>query len=234
MSLKYALFSNHLTADPHDYMALAQDAVIKTEEDIIDLMISRGSTVTKAEALSVLEEYATALTQVLEDGNRVNTSLFNVAPSIIGVFNDLSDNFDAARHSIKLNVTPGVRLKKVSEDIKATKVIGEAVIPILLEYYDYSSDTMGELSTATGPAFIRGANLKIDPEDPEQGVYFVNETGTEFKVPQLLRNKPKELLFMNPEGLTGNSITLEVRNKSKNSKTLRSGNYPSELKAMTP
>lgn len=52
MTLKFALFENNLTSDPNDYMAVVQGLQSKTQEDVIDYMVSRGSTVTKAEALS--------------------------------------------------------------------------------------------------------------------------------------------------------------------------------------
>lgn len=61
MSLKFALFENHLTSDPSDYMAVVQYLQSKEQEDVFDLMINRGSTVTKAEALSVFEEYFLAI-----------------------------------------------------------------------------------------------------------------------------------------------------------------------------
>ncbi len=85
MALKYALFENHLTDDPSDYMAVVQLQASKSQEDVIDLMIGRGSTVTKAEALSVLEEYAAAIEQLLREGQALNTPLFNLSPTIKGV-----------------------------------------------------------------------------------------------------------------------------------------------------
>jgi hypothetical protein len=73
MALKFALFGNHLTSDPNDYMAVVQDLKNKTQEDVFNLMISRGSTVTRAEALSVFEEYGNAIGQLVKDGCSVNT-----------------------------------------------------------------------------------------------------------------------------------------------------------------
>ena len=87
MSLDYALFENHLTSDPNDYMAVVQNQQSKNQEDVIDLMVSRGSTVTKAEALAVFEEYALAVEQLVKNGHAVNTPLFNLSLSVKGVFN---------------------------------------------------------------------------------------------------------------------------------------------------
>lgn len=86
MALKFALFENHLTSDPGDHMAVVQDLRSKTQEDVIGLMIGRGSAVTKAEALSVNKEYAAAIFLFLKDGYAINTPIFNLSPSIKGVF----------------------------------------------------------------------------------------------------------------------------------------------------
>ncbi len=80
MPLKYALLDNRLTEDPSDYAARVQNLESKSIDDIIDVMIGRGSTVTRAEALSVLEEYSAALEQLLRDGHSINTPLFNLIP----------------------------------------------------------------------------------------------------------------------------------------------------------
>ena len=37
MALNYALFENHLTTDPTDYMAVVQNQQSKTQDDVIDL-----------------------------------------------------------------------------------------------------------------------------------------------------------------------------------------------------
>ena len=93
MAIKYALFPNHLTSDPDDYMAVVQDQTSKTKEDLIDEMIGRGSTVTKAEALSVLEEFEAAVEEALSEGHSINTPLFRIGASIQGVFEGESDGF---------------------------------------------------------------------------------------------------------------------------------------------
>ncbi len=118
MSVKYALFENHLTSDPDDYMAKVQRLETKSIEDVIDAMISRGSTVTKAEALSVLEEYSAALEALLLDGHSINTPVFNLIPSIKGVFFGKDDPFDAARHQVRIRINPGVRLRQIQTQIQ--------------------------------------------------------------------------------------------------------------------
>ena len=68
MALKYARFENHPASIPNDYMAMVQNLQSKSLDDAIDLMISRGSIVTRAEGISVLEEYNLEIVQWLKDG----------------------------------------------------------------------------------------------------------------------------------------------------------------------
>jgi len=48
--LKYALRENLLTPEPDDYMAQTVDARSYSGEEIVELMLKRGSTLTKADA----------------------------------------------------------------------------------------------------------------------------------------------------------------------------------------
>lgn len=114
MPLKYALFDNPVTADPTDRMAVVQLDTTYSEDDVFARMVSRGSTVTRAEALSVLEEYALAVEQLLgEGGGSIATPLFVLTLSIVGVFTSEDDSFDPARHQVKICITPGVRLRQI-------------------------------------------------------------------------------------------------------------------------
>src|ERR1044072_4521512 len=110
--LKFSLFENPITLDPKDRTAVTQINQSYTLEEVFEQMSSRGSTVTKAEALSVYEELCLAIEQLVKDGNSVNTPLFNVWSSIVGVFKGDDDNFHPLRHQVKLRITPGTRLRE--------------------------------------------------------------------------------------------------------------------------
>ena len=217
MTLKFALFENHLTSDPDDYMAVVQDLQSKTQEDVIDYMVSRGSTVTKAEALSVTEEYTVALFQLLKDGYSINTPIFNLSPSIKGVFYGADQSFNRATHSVKINVTPGARLREIGSQITVEKVKGASPQPDIEYLYDLGSDTRNGQLTPGNIAQIRGSRLKFDPADPAQGIFLIAAGGAETKVTTIGRNMPAQLDFLVPLLIPG-EYTLEVRaviNKGK-------------------
>lgn len=220
MSLKIALFENHLTSDPNDYMAVVQDLQSKTQEDVIDQMIGRGSTVTKAEALSVMEEYAASIEQLLKDGFSINTPLFNLSPSVKGVFSGPEENFNPTVHSVKINITTGTRLNSIGQQVIVERVKGSLPKPDPEYLYDHGSDTRNEVLTPGNIAQIRGSRLKFDPTDPQQGIFIIAADNTETKATTVSRNMPSQLDFLVPP-LAAGEYRVEIRTILYKNKELR-------------
>lgn len=228
MSLKFALFENHLTSDPNDYMAVVQDVPAKTQDDVINLMIGRGSTVTKAEALSVFEEYGNAIEQLIKEGCSINTPLFNLSPSVKGTFTGPDDTFNSARHTVKLNITPGIRLRVMSQQVSVERVKGVSPGPIPDSLDDLGTGTSNEQLTPGNIAQLRGSLLKFDPEDPAQGIFLIANDGSEFKVATIARNKPAQIDFLVP-ALKSGEYRLEIRAVIYKGKELKKGTLPFSL-----
>ncbi|MEL7832530.1 DNA-binding domain-containing protein [Fodinibius sp. N2] len=222
MSIKYALYPNHLTDDPDDHLAIVQDQKSRTIEDIIDIMISRGSTVTKADALSVIEEYESAIEKVLRDGDSIKTPLIRIRASIQGVFKDELDPFDPERHSVSLNVNAGARIRQIADDISAERVPSTLPKPSPQTCKDIASGTTNETLTPGGVGELRGSRLKVDPDDSNQGVFFIASDGSRTRAEVYIRTKPSNLMFMIPDTLTSGSYHIEVFAAVKNSSKIRS------------
>ncbi|MFV0376512.1 MAG: DNA-binding domain-containing protein [Mangrovibacterium sp.] len=229
MPLHFALFENHLTPDPTDFMAVVQNLPSKTQDDVMNLMVSRGSTVTKAEALAVFEEYALAIEQLLKDGNSVNTPLFNLSPSIKGVFHSETENFNPAMHAVKLNISPGVRLRQMAQNVSVARVQGASPQPDPLYLDDLGSGTRNDTLTPGNIAQLKGSRLKFDPTDPVQGIFILAADGsTETRVQTVSNNKPSQLDFLVP-ALAPGLYRLEVRAILYKTSSLRKGTLPVEL-----
>lgn len=212
MPINYSLFENNLTSDPDDYMAMVQPVGTADLDVIIERMIKQGSTVTKADTLSVLEDYFTAVESMILEGMNVTTPIANFGASIRGVFNGQTDSFNKARHQITPTVNPGKRLRAIMAQ-KGQPVKREASKPAPnpLAYLDLASDTRNGTLTPGGMGQVTGHRLKFDAADPAQGVFFVDESGTAARAETYGRNKPAELLFMVPASLAVGDYTLEVR-----------------------
>ncbi|MBS2213940.1 DUF4469 domain-containing protein, partial [Carboxylicivirga mesophila] len=229
MALRYGLVPNHLTDDPNDCMAVTTDNDTITVEQIVETMIGKGSTVTKAEALSVIEEFEYAVVDSIQKGNNVSTELFKIAPSIVGVFSNNQDAFDTARHSVKINLNAGRRLAQAAANIELKKVNITAIQPVLQNFTDQMSKVVNESFTSGHVASIRGTTLKFNQDDETQGIFFIAGDGTETRVDNIIKNFPSELMFIVPATLTSGTYAIEVRCIYHNSKTLRTGRLPYEL-----
>lgn len=229
MPLRYGLVENHLTDDPNDCMAITTENDTISVEQIVDRMIGKGSTVTKAEALSVIEEFEYAVVDAIQTGNNVNTELFKIYPSVSGVFINREDGFDPTRHAIKLNMNPGRRLNEAIDNIELRKVEITSPQPVLQQFINLKSNVSNENFTPGQIASIKGSLLKFDSSDEQQGIFFIANDGSETKVANIIKNKPSELLFFVPEGMPAGSYSVEVRSKPHNTKAIRTGRLTTDL-----
>lgn len=231
MPLKYSLIENPMTPDPNDRMARPFVNRRLTISDVFAHMISRGSTVTTAEALSVYEELCLSVEQLALAGNSIKTSLFNIGPAIKGVFDGDDDSYDPKRHMVRLTMSPGKRLRLIEKKIVLEKVPPRKQQPVPLHFFDNTSETQDQLITPGGAARITGSLLKCEEADSQQGIFFINTgDGVATRVSgKLLSNKRKELIFIIPQHLAAGAYRLEVRSSPNGIKTLRMGTLPYEL-----
>jgi hypothetical protein len=191
MSINYILVENNLTSDPDDYAARVQPAGTAELQDVIERIIMQGSTVTRADIVSVLEDYHTAIEALVLEGVNVNTPGANYSASIRGVFEGPADGFDPARHQVRAAVRPGKRFRKAVQG-RAQAVKGEAMLPRPnpVEFTDVNTGERNSMLTPGGMAQVIGHRLKFDPADAAQGIYLVAEGGAEIKVDVVGSNKP--------------------------------------------
>ncbi len=233
MALRYGLVPNHLTDDPNDCMAVTTDNDTINVEQIVERAIGKGSTVTRAEALSVIEEYEYAIVDAIKEGNNVITNLFKIFPSVSGVFVNNEDGFDPARHSVKLNLNAGSRLKSIVPNIELKKVNIISPQPTIQRFTDLKSNAVNESFSPGQIASIKGSHLKFNEEDKQQGIFFIAADNEETKVTNVVKNKPSELLFFVPENLKTGSFQVEVRVIQYNHKKLKTGRLISEITSVS-
>ncbi|MGD8779579.1 MAG: DNA-binding domain-containing protein [Ignavibacteria bacterium] len=215
MPIQYSLRDNHLTPEPNDYMASVSPTRTIEMKDLIEYMIERGSTVTKADILSVMEDFQRALENFIHEGAFITLPFANYSTSIKGVFNGMTDSFDSNRHHISLNVQPGKELKKfLKSGIPVAKQKTIIPRPNIVEFMDFITGERNSTLTPGGIAQILGHRLKLDTEIEEEGIYFIKEDNTITKATGIGQNKPAVLMFIVPSELTAGEYTLEVRTKS--------------------
>ncbi|UTC91200.1 DUF4469 domain-containing protein [Treponema denticola] len=231
--LKYCLRENLLTPAPDDYMAQATDVRSYTLDEIIDLMMEKGTTLTRADVAATLQVYGEVVSAIIKDGSAVNTPLMNTSMSISGVFNGANDAFDKKRHTVNLNITAGTLLRDAVTKVKCEKTEGASTDPYITEVKDVVSGKTNDILTKGGVVQLVGARLKFDAKDAAQGIFFVPETGNPVRAAVIAENKPARLMAIIPADLTAGTYYIEVRTKilegNKSGKTLKTGRFNKAL-----
>jgi len=235
--LKYSLRENLLTAAPDDYMAQVADVRSYTLDEIIDLMMDKGTTVTRADVAATLQVYGEVCSSIIKDGSAVNTPLMNTAMSISGVFNGANDAFDKKRHTVNLNLTAGTLLRDAATKVKCEKTESANTDPYITEVADIVSGKVNEVLTKGGIIQITGSRLKFDDKDAAQGIFFIPETGAPEGAPVradvIAENKPARVMAIIPADLKAGTYYIEVRTKidtkGKTLKTLKTGRFNKPL-----
>ena len=231
--LKYSLRENLLTPAPDDYMAQAADVRSYTLDEIIDLMMEKGTTLTRADVAATLQVYGEVVSAIIKDGSAVNTPLMNTALSISGVFNGVNDIFDKKRHTVNLNITAGTLLRDAVTKVKCEKTEGASTDPYITEVTDIVTGTANTTLTKGGVVQLVGARLKFDAKDTAQGIFFVPETGEAVRAAVIAENKPARVMAIIPADLAAGTYYIEVRTKYANAtkqlKTLKVGRFAKPL-----
>ena len=231
--LKYALRENLLTAAPDDFMAQVQDVRSYTLDEIIDAMMQKGSTLTRADVSAVLQIYGEVCASLIADGSALNTPLMNTSLSISGVFNGANDAFDKKRHTVNLNISAGTALKVALGKIKCEKTGTTSTDPYINEVKDVVSGKVNEVLTKGGVVQITGSRLKFDAKDSSQGIFFVPETGNPVRATVIAENKPARLMAIIPADLQAGTYYIEVRSKhsggGKPLKAVKAGRFAKPL-----
>ncbi|MDE6350451.1 MAG: DUF4469 domain-containing protein [Treponemataceae bacterium] len=228
--LKYSLRENLLTADPDDCMAQVQDVRSYSQDEVIDLMMRRGTTLTKADVAAVLQVYTEVIGELTADGSAVNTPLFNTSFSVGGVFSSMSDSFDKTRHTVSVNVNAGTALREAVKSVKTEKTEGSNTDPYITEAADVVSGAVNGTLTAGGILRLTGSRLKFDAADGAQGVFLVPESGGEaVRCGVVAENKPARVMVMIPADIASGTYYAEVRTKivegNKSGKAMKVGRF---------
>jgi hypothetical protein len=199
--LEYALEENDLTVSPGDFRAQVVNVRSYTQEEIIDRIMKIGAGLTRSDISAVLEAEKQVLTDIISGGEAVNTELFNAFPSIQGVFASAEENLDPARHTVRINLHPGVVLRRAVAEIKTKKVAVPAAGTLITSVTDIRTGSVNGTLTPGRDIKVSGRKLKIAGDDPGVGLFFVPAAGgAAVKVDPLdiVVNNPSELIAVIP------------------------------------
>lgn len=222
MPIKYYLQPNPVTPDPNDQSARVLPNASLTLEDIIAKMMQRGTTVTESDTRAVLNLFFDVVSDEVADGNFVNLPLANIRVGISGVFTSITDSFDPSRHSIRATLSPGLLLIEKMQKVRLEKTLQPLPSPVIIEFLNINTNTTNSVLTPGGIGQIVGEELKFNPNNPQEGIFFVAADGTETKVQIIASRTEGKLVFSIPTLPAGN-YTLEVRRAYTKENIIRKG-----------
>jgi len=222
--IHYSLTKDRMNPETGGYIAKVKQWAKTDLDNIMDYMVAEGTGLTRPQALAYFEKLMQSIEHFIEIRGGITTPLFQVRTTISGVFLNKSDMFDPSRHSINLRIRPGFRLKKLKSRLKLEKEISRVHTPFPESFIDTGSETTNRLATPQSIAVLKGDNLKFDPNDPNQGVFFIPENGSNASIRTNFysRIKPSEINFLIPPLPTGN-YTIVVQAIMRGHKSIRAG-----------
>jgi hypothetical protein len=192
-----------LTEDPDDFYAKVISERTLDIDDICDSSVGRGNAPTTKEAMKInVELFFKEMCYLLKDGFSVNLGYFIVTLCIKGVFRGIRDRFDRSRHSLYFLFTQGEILRREVSDVEVEITGTGDAGTLILEVVDVKTGLVNDRITPDRNLRIKGSKLKLAGDNPNVGVYFINEaTGEIIKVEadEIVDNKPSELVIVTPQ-----------------------------------
>ena len=210
--IRAELYDNLLTEDPNDFAARVVADKPLSSKDVCNYAAQRGGADISAKAMEhAVDLYLGEMAYLLCNGFTVNTGVFNVRPKIKGVFSKATEQFNPEKHKISFDFNQGLRLRRELANV-SVEITGVSKVTFFIdEVEDIESESISDLLTPKHNLRISGSKIRIDGENAENGVYFINqETNERVKVSSKIPvNKPSELMVVIPS-LAAGTYKLEV------------------------
>jgi len=221
--IHYSLTKDRMNPETDGYIAKVKQWAKTDLDDIMDYMVAEGTGLTRPQALAYFEKLMQSIEHFIEIRGSVTTPLFRIQTTISGVFRNKGDKFDPKRHHINLRIAPGTRLENIKNRLKLEKENNPERTPYPVVFIDVASNTTNGLATPKNIAKIKGHDLKFDPKDLRQGIFFVPENSSaNVRANYYTSIKTTELDFLVPPLPPGN-YTIVVQAIMRMHKSVKGG-----------
>ncbi|MDY3316251.1 DNA-binding domain-containing protein [Riemerella anatipestifer] len=221
-TLKAWLRPNLLTKDdPNDFVAVPLLGGSLGITEIIDALKKEGMEIKTETAVDIITRFNRKASELVLNGYSVNTGLVYMRPAIKGVFYDKT--WDKEKHSVYVNVNQGTDLRKAANDTKV-EILGEQSSPMsVFSITDKATGKADGTLTKGKNAEIKGTYIKIDGDNPKNGIVFKNlDTQNEIKLAKdnIVINEPSRVLILVPSDLEAGNYELSITTQSSTGSVL--------------
>ncbi|MBT0552457.1 DNA-binding domain-containing protein [Riemerella anatipestifer] len=221
-TLKAWLRPNLLTKDdPNDFVAVPLLGGSLGITEIIEALKKEGMEIQTETAVDIITRFNRKASELVLNGYSVNTGLVYMRPAIKGVFYDKT--WDKEKHSVYVNVNQGTDLRKAVADTKV-EILGEQSSPMsVFSITDKATGKADGTLTKGKNAEIKGTYIKIDGNDPKNGIVFKNldnQNEVKLSAEHIVLNEPSRLLILVPTDLEAGNYELSITTQSSKGTTL--------------
>lgn len=229
--IKYYLESNPLTRKSNRLTARVMTTDTLYLKDIVKKAAKRGTSLTETDLMAAALLLSEVTSEEVARGKTVVLPLAVIRPTIRGVFNNVDDTFDESRHTKRASLKAGTMLTAKIQKARVEKLTGRSPAPVVTEFTDVTSGTTNNLITPGGIGIIIGKDLKFDPQNYSEGIWFSPTDGREpVKTSTIALQTQGKLIFSIPNSLKPGSYILEVRKKYGTTEpNIRSGQLEEQL-----
>ncbi|MBT0552049.1 DNA-binding domain-containing protein [Riemerella anatipestifer] len=221
-TLKAWLRPNLLTKDdPNDFVAVPLLGGSLGITEIIEALKKEGMEIQTETAVDIITRFNRKASELVLNGYSVNTGLVYMRPAIKGVFYDKT--WDKEKHSVYVNVNQGTDLRKAANDTKV-EILGEQSSPMsVFSITDKATGKTDGTLTKGKNAEIKGTYIKIDGDNPKNGIVFKNldnQNEVKLSAEHIVLNEPSRLLILVPSDLEAGNYELSITTQSSTGSVL--------------
>jgi hypothetical protein len=189
-------------------------------EDIASRIVKERTELRYETILAILNERDGIVLESVLGGSSVQDGVVHIALSVAGLWTGTDRTVDPTRQKPAVSISPTAALRDGLSNVKL-EILGlkdsGAYIGLVTDAATKSVD--GHV-TPGGIMVISGDKLRIAPaDDPEMGLFFVDDGGGKTVVTQISQNDPKRITALVPP-LPEGTYTLQVITKFSNTSTL--------------
>ena len=202
LMINFILERNELSGESVTYRAQVVNSRSYTFKDIANHLLQHNTGLSASVIYGVWEGIKGAVEEYIAEGGSINTELFQIHPSIQGVFDAPEDGFDRSRHTIRLRLKAGALLREIPKKLAVRKNSSSAK-SYILSVTDIKSGAVNDSITVGKNIRISGKKLKIEGDDPTCGLYFVPEKNNvdpvKVETSEVVVNKPSQIIAVVPK-----------------------------------
>lgn len=212
MTIRYDLRKNSLVDEPNVYRGqIIRGRTVHLNELVAEIA-GMGNTLTEIDVRGVITALDQLICKALAKSENVILPFCSFTSGIKGKFNGRDDEYDDTRHKIHPVIKAGSSLRQLfRKDVTLEKVRTEVLKSTIDTFIDINSGSVNSLVTPGGMGEFRGYNLKFEQSDTTQGIFFIAEDTSEYRVTTVGRGKPSNSLFIIPVDLTAGTYRVQVR-----------------------